>query len=86
VTEDGAADLYLVYSGYVEGRYNLPDVLLVNDRTGRAYTRAAIPQTTQGSGFSVHRIQADRDGRIEFLVTNGRGTFEGPIQLIDVQA
>jgi FG-GAP-like repeat len=86
VNEDGAADLYLVYSGYVEGRYNLPDVLLVNDRTGRAYTRAAIPQTTQGSGFSVHRIQADRDGRIEFLVTNGRGTFEGPIQLIDVQA
>jgi hypothetical protein len=83
VNRDGAPDLYIVYSGYAEGRYNLPDVFLVNDGTGRRFTRAVLPQTRQGSGFSVSRIQADGDRPIEFLVTNGRGSFRGPIQLID---
>lgn len=83
VNRDGAPDLYLVYSGYTEDSYNLPDVFLVNDGTGRRYTRAPLPQTRLGSGSSVYRIQADADRPAEFLVTNGRGTFRGPIQLID---
>jgi hypothetical protein len=83
VNMDGAPDLYILYSGYTEGRYNLPDVFLVNDGTGRRFTRATLPQTSQGSGFSVYRIQADADLPMEFLVTNGRASFRGPIQLID---
>jgi hypothetical protein len=83
VNRDGAPDLYVVYSGYQQGSYNLPDVFLVNNGTGTGFTTASLPQTTQGSGFSVASIQAARDRPIEFLVTNGRNTFEGPIQLID---
>jgi hypothetical protein len=83
VNRDGAADLYVLYSGYQQGNYNLPDVFLVNNGGGRGYTTASIPQTRAGSGFSVASIQADRDRPIEFLVTNGRGTFQGPLQLID---
>lgn len=83
VNADGFPDLYVLYSGYASGAYNLPDVFLVNDGTARGYARAAIPQTDLGSGFSVATIEADGDGRLEFLVTNGRGTLEGPIQLID---
>lgn len=80
---DGYPDLYLVYSGYSEGSYNLPDVFLVNDGTGRSFLRAAIPVTSEGSGQSVAAIQADGDPPTEFLVTNGRATLKGPIQLID---
>jgi hypothetical protein len=80
---DGDVDLYVLYSGYTDGKYNLPDVFLVNDGTGRTFTTASIPQTKVGSGFSVASIQADADPAPEFLVTNGRGTFKGPIQLVD---
>jgi hypothetical protein len=83
VNGDGSPDLYVLYSGYTAGHYNLPDVFLVNDGAGRRFTRATIPQTTQGSGFSVYPIQADDDPPVEFLVTNGRAEFRGPIQLID---
>jgi hypothetical protein len=86
VNGDGALDVYVVYSGYRRGSYNLPDVFLVNAGAGRRFSTARIPQTTQGSGFSVNAIQADPDRAIEFLVTNGRGSFEGPIQLIDFGA
>jgi hypothetical protein len=83
VNLDGYLDLYVVYSGYATGAYNLPDVFLMNDGTGTGFVTTPIPQTSAGSGFSVSSIQADADPQIEFLVTNGRGSFEGPIQLID---
>jgi hypothetical protein len=83
INRDGHLDLYVLYSGYTDGAYNLPDVMLVNDGTGANYTRASMPQATTGSGFSVAPIQRDADPEVEFLVTNGRGTFTGPIQLID---
>lgn len=83
VNGDGSLDLYILYSGYTSDAYNLPDVFLVNDGTGRGFTRAPIPQTALGSGFSVATINADGDERLEFLVTNGRASFTGPIQLID---
>ncbi len=83
VNGDGFPDLYLVYSGYSEGSYNLPDVFLVNDGTGAAFFRADIPNTSQGSGQSVAAIEADGDPGMEFLVTNGRAKLQGPIQLID---
>jgi hypothetical protein len=83
VNDDGASDLYLVYSGYADGGYNLPDVFLVNDGTGTRFRLASLPQTTLGSGSSVAAVEADGDGETEFLVTNGRATLKGPIQLID---
>ena len=84
VNLDGYPDLYVLYSGYTSGAYNLPDVFLVNDGTGRGFSRASLPQASAGSGFSVAAIEADGDPRMEFLVTNGRANFKGPIQLIDL--
>lgn len=85
VNLDGYPDLYLVFSGYSTGAWNLPDVFLVNDGTGRAFAPAWIPQATTGSGASVVAIEADGDPQTEFLVTNGRGKILGPIQLIDFE-
>jgi hypothetical protein len=65
------------------GAYNLPDVFLINDGTGTGFRTTPIPETSAGSGFSVAPIQADPDPEMEFLVTNGRADFTGPIQLID---
>ncbi len=84
VNVDGFPDLYLVYSGYTDEQPNLRDILLVNQGTGRDFARAVIPQTSLGSGQSVAAIEADGDAPIEFLVTNGRGQYKGPIQLIDI--
>lgn len=86
VNGDGFPDLYVLYSGYTSGAYNLPDVFLVNDGTGAGFSTASLPQTSKGSGFSVAAIQADGDPPTEFLVTNGRGNLKGPIQLIDFGA
>jgi hypothetical protein len=86
VNSDGFPDLYVVYSGYTSSAYNQPDVFLVNDGTGAGFSTAPLPQTSQGSGFSVNPIEADGDPPTEFLVTNGRGSFKGPIQLIDFGA
>jgi hypothetical protein len=80
---DGFPDVYLVYSGYTAGAYNLPDVFLINDGSGAGFFRAAIPNVVEGSGQSVAAIEADGDGPMEFLVTNGRADLKGPIQLID---
>jgi enediyne biosynthesis protein E4 len=80
---DGFPDLYVLYSGYVSGKYNLSDVFLLNDGTGTGFTATPIPETSAGSGFSVAPIQADTDPQMEFLVTNGRVSFKGPLQLID---
>ena len=76
----------MLYSGYTSGAYNLPDVFLVNDGTGAGFSIASLPQTSKGSGFSVYPIEADVDPPTEFLVTNGRGSIKGPIQLIDFGA
>jgi FG-GAP-like repeat len=86
VNGDSFPDLYVLYSGYTSGAYNLPDVFLVNDGTGTGFSTASLPQTSKGSGFSVYPIEADADPPTEFLVTNGRGSFKGPIQLIDFGA
>jgi hypothetical protein len=80
---DGYPDLYVLYSGYKSGAYNLPDVFLINDGTGTGFSTTPIPETSAGSGFSVAPIQADPDPEMEFLVTNGRADLTGPIQLID---
>jgi hypothetical protein len=80
---DGYPDLYVLYSGYKSGTYNLPDVFLINDGTGTGFSTTPIPETSAGSGFSVAPIQADPDPEMEFLVTNGRADLTGPIQLID---
>jgi hypothetical protein len=69
---DGYPDLYVLYSGYKSGAYNLPDVFLMNDGTGTGFSTTPIPETSAGSGFSVAPIQTDPDPEMEFLVTNGR--------------
>jgi FG-GAP-like repeat len=83
VNEDSAPDLYVLQSrGSVS---NHPDLMLVNNGSGTAFSQVAIPQTNQGSGQSVDPIDYNQDGRTDFLVTNGKFTVPGPVQLISFQ-
>jgi hypothetical protein len=69
--------------GRATGRDDDRQEVRVNDGTSTGTSTA--PQS-RGSGFSVSPIAADADPPTQFLVTNGRGSFTGPIQLIDFGA
>ncbi|MBX3028655.1 MAG: VCBS repeat-containing protein [Chloroflexi bacterium] len=80
VDADGDLDLYVVLGTRAKQR---DDLLLINRGDGRRYGSMTIPQTRTGSAESVTAIDHDRNGLMDFLVLNGRGsTFPGPIQLI----
>jgi hypothetical protein len=80
VNGDGAPDLYVV-QGTMERQ--TPDLMLVNDRTGRHFRSMSIPEARSGSAEDVVAIDHDRNGLADFLVLNGRGSLRaGPIQLI----
>lgn len=78
VNGDRYPDLY-IQRGI--GDVNHPDLLLVNDGTGRSFSSAAIPETTQGSAEDVIAIDYDRNGLTDFVVLNG-WKRPGPVQLI----
>ena len=75
---DGALDLYLQRG---DGLRNLDDLLLVNDGTGRRWTPVAIPDTHRGRADDVVSLDADANGRADFLVLNGLNG-RGPLQLL----
>ncbi len=78
---DGDLDLYVLQGadGTVNNR---PDLMLLNDGAGTAFTQTAIPLTTRGRGDAVASIDRDGDDADEFIVLNGEGSASGPIQLI----
>jgi hypothetical protein len=90
---DGWPDVYICEGGSAD-LGNFPDFLLINDGTGRGFTRAQIPQATEGAGQWVEAIDYNRDGRTDFIVLNGKWAgpddgsgfrgLAGPVQLITV--
>ena len=78
VNGDGMNDLYVQMGA---GKVNSPDVVLVNDGTGRHWRVMAIPSTSAGSADAVVPLDWDGNGLTDFLVLNGE-TKGGPVQLI----
>ena len=75
---DGRDDLYIVRSN---GSRNLPDIMLINRKLGRAWDKVSIPQVSAGDGDDAVAIDHDGNGHDDFLVLNGRNQ-RGPIELV----
>ncbi len=80
VNGDGAPDLYVI-QGTMDRQVR--DLMLVNGGDGTRFRSMAIPQAKNGSAEDVVAVDHDRNGLVDFLVLNGRGSLRaGPIQLI----
>lgn len=89
VNGDGAPDVYAVDG--CDGRVNEPDVLLLNDGTGRDWTQLPLPELPAGElagcGDTAEMMDFDRDGKQDIVVLNGGGNaqpldLDGPDQLL----
>ena len=85
VNGDGKPDLY-VCTGWNGGDIQQPDVMLINDGTGRSFHTILLPQVAAGDGDAVAAIPNWKGtGRAAFLVSNsksGSSHGKGPTQLI----
>jgi HEAT repeat protein len=83
VNLDGAPDIYIV-----QGKNELyDDIMLLGAGGGASYRSIPIPQAREGEGDVATAIPNwDRSGRTAFLVTNGRWSAAGPVQLIAFSA
>lgn len=81
VNGDKRADIYIVRGGQT---LNRADRLLVNKGKGTAFTSVKIPQAglNNGRGDDVAALDYDKNGLMDFVVTNGKGKDYGPIQLL----
>lgn len=80
VNGDGKRDLYVVQGTHGKQR---PDLMLLNQGSGRSFRTMALPRVTSGSAESVTPIDYDQNGLTDFLVLNGKGSqHPGPVQLI----
>jgi hypothetical protein len=70
-------DLYLVCSAPAQ---NLPNIYFENTGDG-SWRKIMHESGALGSGDSVVTADYDQDGFVDLLVTNGRGEYEGPVQL-----
>jgi hypothetical protein len=62
---------------------NAPDQVYLNDGTGNNFSSmSSIPSTSDGAAESVWPIDHDSNGLTDFLVLNGDGEAQGPVQLI----
>lgn len=80
VNGDGRPDIYVLQGQTSKG--NPPDVMLINDGTGKSFTQMTIPETNEGCGDDVLPIDYDRNGLTDFVVLNGCNAKSGPVQLI----
>jgi hypothetical protein len=89
VNGDAAPDVYAVDG--CDDRVNEPDLLLLNDGTGRDWTQLALPELAAGElagcGDTAEMVDFDRDGRQDVVVLNGGGNaqpldLDGPDQLL----
>ena len=76
----------LVVQGCV-GNENEPDMLFLNDGTGRSWHRLTLARGVPGCGDVAASLDFDRDGKDDFVVLNGGGSngrldFPGPDQLL----
>jgi VCBS repeat protein len=89
VNGDGAPDVYAVDG--CDDRVNEPDLLLLNDGTGRDWTQLPLPMLPAGElagcGDTAAMVDFDRDGKQDIVVLNGGGNaqpldLDGPDQLL----
>ena len=82
VNGDGRPDLYVMRAKSATST-NAPDHVYLNDGTGNNFSlMSSIPSTSQGAAESVWPIDHDGNGLTDFLVLNGNGQAQGPVQLI----
>ena len=86
VNGDGFKDVYLVQGCPAGSATNVPDVMLLNNGNG-TFKQILTPQATSGCGDVASTIDYNGDGRADFLVLNGFGSFNnqwvsGPLQLL----
>jgi FG-GAP-like repeat len=79
VNGDERPDLYVLQGSTGT---NTNDLMLLNDGDGTSFTEMSIPVTSEGRAESVEPIDYDENGLTDFLVLNGNGTSDGPVQLI----
>jgi hypothetical protein len=88
INGDGRPDIYVLrQSRYVDSRGDQQapdafDLMLINKRGGKRFTRRPIPQTRLGIGDSVDTIDYDRNGLDDFIVLNGYRKATGPVRLV----
>ena len=75
-------DIYVVSSwlGGRRRRADQPDRVYLN-RGGGAFEPVLIPGADRGGGDDVAALDFNRDGRTDFLVTNGQTKRAGPVQM-----
>ena len=76
----------LVVQGCI-GNENEPDMLFLNDGTGRSWHRLTLTRGVPGCGDVAASLDFDRDGKDDFVVLNGGGSngrldLPGPDQLL----
>lgn len=81
---DGDRDLFVVQA--CADRVDQPDFLLKNDGTGRAFGVTKLPGLSDACGDAATSLDFDRDGKAEFVATNGGGPdqpldLHGPVQV-----
>lgn len=74
-------DFYLVCSGPATNQSNILYENIQNQRFVEVKNTGGAQGSEDGRGDSVVVADYDRDGFLDLLVTNGRGEYEGPIQL-----
>jgi hypothetical protein len=72
---DGDSDV-LVVEGCVRGR-NMPDWLLLNEPGRGAFELQRVALAQSGCGDTAEALDFDGDGKDEFFVLNGSGTYQG---------
>lgn len=82
VNGDGVPDLYVVQARF--GKVgNEPDLLLLNNGSGTAFTPMSIPEASTGVGAHAYPIGFENNGLTDFLVFNDLvGASPAPLQLI----
>jgi FG-GAP-like repeat len=86
VNLDRKPDIYVCTGGRASDGNQYPDLMLLNDGTGRGFRSIPIPQVTAGDGDNATPIPNWRgSGRAALLVTNSKSGSvlgSGPTQLI----
>jgi len=80
VNGDHRNDIFLQHAG--PAGHLPPDMVLLNHRRARGFTRLNVPQPAGGVADAVTPIDYDGNGLTDFVVENGRNKAEARVELI----